>query len=71
MKKHKEESGCSGVRDKTAFVALSKMDEMNLLSGETLPLLCVHACVCNGQRFVDGMTPWKAMIVAEGMDYPG
>ena len=67
MKKHKEESGCSGVRDKTAFVALSKMDEMNLLSGETLSLLCVcaHACVCNGQRFVDGMTSWKAMIVAE------
>ncbi|XP_010900424.2 box C/D snoRNA protein 1 [Esox lucius] len=32
VKKHKEESGCSGVRDKTAFVALSKMDEMNLLS---------------------------------------
>ncbi|KAL1022766.1 hypothetical protein UPYG_G00032020 [Umbra pygmaea] len=32
VKKHKEQSGCSGLRDKTAYVALSKMDEMNLLS---------------------------------------
>ena len=38
VKKHKEESGCSGFRDKTAFVALSKFDEMNLLNGElTVP----------------------------------
>ncbi|XP_072294954.1 box C/D snoRNA protein 1 [Eucyclogobius newberryi] len=32
VKKHKEETGCSGVRDKTAFVALSQFDEMNLLN---------------------------------------
>ncbi|XP_055020742.1 box C/D snoRNA protein 1 [Boleophthalmus pectinirostris] len=32
VKKHKEDTGCSGVRDKTAFVALSQFDEMNLLS---------------------------------------
>ncbi|CAL8306367.1 unnamed protein product [Lota lota] len=32
VKKHKAESGCSGLRDKTAFVALSKFDEMNLLN---------------------------------------
>ncbi|KAG9343199.1 hypothetical protein JZ751_014178 [Albula glossodonta] len=33
VKKHKSDFGCSGVRDKTAFVPLSKFDEMNLLSG--------------------------------------
>ncbi|XP_036410871.1 box C/D snoRNA protein 1 [Megalops cyprinoides] len=32
VKKHKTESGCSGVRDKTAFVPVSQFDEMNLLS---------------------------------------
>ncbi|XP_008332336.1 box C/D snoRNA protein 1 [Cynoglossus semilaevis] len=32
VKRHKEESGCSGVRDKTAYVALSEFDEMALLS---------------------------------------
>ncbi|RVE73587.1 hypothetical protein OJAV_G00032690 [Oryzias javanicus] len=32
VKKHKEDSGCSGVRNKTAFVALSHFDEMTLLS---------------------------------------
>ncbi|KAJ8366639.1 hypothetical protein AAFF_G00348170 [Aldrovandia affinis] len=32
VKKHKSESGCSGVRDKTAFVPVSKFDEFNLLS---------------------------------------
>ncbi|XP_061593219.1 box C/D snoRNA protein 1 [Cololabis saira] len=32
VKKHKDDSGCSGVRNKTAFVALSHFDEMNLLS---------------------------------------
>lgn len=32
VKKHKEDSECSGVRDKTAFVALSQFDEMTLLS---------------------------------------
>ena len=42
VKKHKEESGCSGLRDKTAFVALSKFDEMNLLNGE-LPFLLLIA----------------------------
>ncbi|MFT7801573.1 box C/D snoRNA protein 1 [Arapaima gigas] len=32
VKKHKSELGCTGVRDKTAYVPLSKFDEMNLLS---------------------------------------
>ncbi|KAJ8332502.1 hypothetical protein SKAU_G00422910 [Synaphobranchus kaupii] len=32
VKKHKSESGCSGTRDKTAFVPISKFDEMSLLS---------------------------------------
>ncbi|KAI1883020.1 hypothetical protein AGOR_G00240940 [Albula goreensis] len=32
VKKHKSEFRCSGVRDNTAFVPLSKFDEMNLLS---------------------------------------
>ncbi|KAM9762498.1 box C/D snoRNA protein 1 [Menidia menidia] len=32
VKKHKDDSGCSGVRDKTAFVTLSHFDEMALLS---------------------------------------
>lgn len=36
MKKHKEDSSCSGIRNKTAFVALSHFDEMALLSGERL-----------------------------------
>ncbi|XP_053178773.1 box C/D snoRNA protein 1 isoform X2 [Scomber japonicus] len=32
VKKHKGESGCSGVRNKTAFVTLSLFDEMTLLN---------------------------------------
>ncbi|KAF7660021.1 hypothetical protein LDENG_00290060 [Lucifuga dentata] len=32
VKKHKEDSGCTGVRNKTAFMALSQFDEMALLS---------------------------------------
>ncbi|XP_033874103.3 box C/D snoRNA protein 1 [Acipenser ruthenus] len=32
VKRHKSESGCSGVRDKAAFVPVGKFDEMNLLS---------------------------------------
>nr|XP_023674811.1 box C/D snoRNA protein 1 [Paramormyrops kingsleyae] len=32
VKKHKSDSGCTGVRDKTAFVPLSCFDEMTLLS---------------------------------------
>ncbi|XP_065125151.1 uncharacterized protein znhit6 isoform X2 [Paramisgurnus dabryanus] len=32
VKRHKTSSGCSGVRDKTAFVSLSQFDEMSLLS---------------------------------------
>ncbi|XP_057698160.1 box C/D snoRNA protein 1 [Corythoichthys intestinalis] len=32
VKKHKEESRCSGVRNKTAFVNLSQFDEITLLS---------------------------------------
>ncbi|XP_062411847.1 box C/D snoRNA protein 1 [Sardina pilchardus] len=32
VKKHKVETGCSGVRDKAAFVPLSEFDEINLLN---------------------------------------
>ncbi|KAM7409789.1 hypothetical protein PAMA_001332 [Pampus argenteus] len=32
VKKHKDDSGCSGVRNKTAFVTLSLFDEMTLLN---------------------------------------
>ncbi|KAJ3598982.1 hypothetical protein NHX12_032945 [Muraenolepis orangiensis] len=32
VKKHKKQSGCSGLRDKTAFVGLSEFDELNLLN---------------------------------------
>ncbi|XP_076026325.1 box C/D snoRNA protein 1 [Genypterus blacodes] len=32
VKNHKERSGCTGVRDKTAYVALSQFDEMALLN---------------------------------------
>ncbi|XP_031715473.1 box C/D snoRNA protein 1 isoform X2 [Anarrhichthys ocellatus] len=32
VKKHKDDSGCSGVRNKTAFVTLSEFDEMALLN---------------------------------------
>nr|XP_057929331.1 box C/D snoRNA protein 1 [Doryrhamphus excisus] len=32
VKKHKEESRCSGVRNKTAYLTLSQFDEMTLLS---------------------------------------
>ncbi|XP_063056144.1 box C/D snoRNA protein 1 [Engraulis encrasicolus] len=32
VKKHKVETGCSGLRDKTAFVRLSEFDEINLLN---------------------------------------
>ncbi|RXM34322.1 Box C/D snoRNA protein 1 [Acipenser ruthenus] len=33
VKRHKSESGCSGVRDKAAFVPIGEFDEINLLSG--------------------------------------
>ncbi|XP_054458823.1 box C/D snoRNA protein 1 [Anoplopoma fimbria] len=32
VKKHKDDTGCSGVRNKTAFVTLSDFDEMTLLN---------------------------------------
>lgn len=32
VKKHKEETGCNGVRDKTAFVKMKDMNDMHLLS---------------------------------------
>ncbi|KAI4883881.1 hypothetical protein NFI96_020508, partial [Prochilodus magdalenae] len=32
VKQHKHESGCSGVRDQTAFVRLSQFSEINLLN---------------------------------------
>nr|XP_040039625.1 box C/D snoRNA protein 1 isoform X1 [Gasterosteus aculeatus aculeatus] len=32
VKKHKDDTGCSGVRNKTAFITISEFDEMTLLS---------------------------------------
>ena len=34
VKSHKAESGCSGKRDRTAFVALKEFDDKNLVSGD-------------------------------------
>ncbi|XP_022593835.1 box C/D snoRNA protein 1 [Seriola dumerili] len=48
VKKHKEDSGCSGVRDKTAFVTLSQFDEMTLLSD--------YRFLEDTGRFADGAT---------------
>ncbi|GAA6221337.1 box C/D snoRNA protein 1 [Lates japonicus] len=48
VKKHKDDSGCSGVRDKTAFVRLSQFDEMALLSD--------YRFLEDTGRFADGTT---------------
>ncbi|MED6294941.1 Box C/D snoRNA protein 1 [Characodon lateralis] len=48
VKKHKDDSGCSGVRNKTAFVTLSHFDEMALLSD--------YRFLEDTGRFADGAT---------------
>ncbi|XP_074491084.1 box C/D snoRNA protein 1 isoform X1 [Sebastes fasciatus] len=48
VKKHKEDTGCSGVRNKTAFVTLSHFDEMTLLNDYRL--------LEDTGRFADGAT---------------
>ncbi|KAM4739130.1 box C/D snoRNA protein 1 [Anableps anableps] len=48
VKKHKNDSGCSGVRNKTAFVTLSHFDEMTLLSD--------YRFLEDTGRFADGAT---------------
>ncbi|XP_063357269.1 box C/D snoRNA protein 1 [Pelmatolapia mariae] len=48
VKKHKEVLGCSGVRNKTAFVTLSQFDEMTLLSD--------YRFLEDTGRFADGAT---------------
>ncbi|XP_011613399.2 box C/D snoRNA protein 1 [Takifugu rubripes] len=48
VKKHKEDSSCSGIRNKTAFVALSQFDEMALLSD--------YRFLEDTGRFADGAT---------------
>ncbi|KAG7514120.1 hypothetical protein JOB18_025747 [Solea senegalensis] len=48
VKKHKEDSGCSGVRDKTAYVSLSQFDEMALLND--------YRFLEDTGRFADGAT---------------
>ncbi|XP_053286555.1 box C/D snoRNA protein 1 [Pleuronectes platessa] len=48
VKKHKEKSGCSGVRDRAAFVPLSQFDEMALLSD--------YRFLEDTGRFADGST---------------
>uniref|UniRef100_A0A3B5LKS9 Box C/D snoRNA protein 1 n=1 Tax=Xiphophorus couchianus TaxID=32473 RepID=A0A3B5LKS9_9TELE len=40
VKKHKDDSGCSGVRNKTAFVTLSHFDEMTLLNVAFILTFC-------------------------------
>lgn len=62
VKKHKEDSGCSGIRNKTAFVPISQFDEMALLSGESLinwrditlrPCLYLHCMWTSDYRFLE------------------
>ncbi|XP_040896161.1 box C/D snoRNA protein 1 [Toxotes jaculatrix] len=48
VKKHKEDSECTGVRDKTAYVSLSQFDEMALLSD--------YRFLEDTGRFADGTT---------------
>uniref|UniRef100_UPI0037E808F6 box C/D snoRNA protein 1 n=1 Tax=Semicossyphus pulcher TaxID=241346 RepID=UPI0037E808F6 len=48
VKKHKEDSGCSGVRNKTAFVTLTQFDEMALLND--------YRFLEDTGRFADGTT---------------
>ncbi|XP_010729260.1 box C/D snoRNA protein 1 [Larimichthys crocea] len=48
VKKHKEDSGCSGIRNKTAFLTLSHFDEMALLSD--------YRFLEDTGRFADGAT---------------
>uniref|UniRef100_H3C6D8 Box C/D snoRNA protein 1 n=1 Tax=Tetraodon nigroviridis TaxID=99883 RepID=H3C6D8_TETNG len=48
VKKHKADSSCSGIRNKTAFVALSQFDEMALLSD--------YRFLEDTGRFADGAT---------------
>ncbi|KAM8745644.1 box C/D snoRNA protein 1 [Acanthopagrus schlegelii] len=48
VSKHKDDSGCSGVRDKTTFVPLSHFDEMALLSD--------YRFLEDTGRFADGAT---------------
>ncbi|CAN9500679.1 unnamed protein product [Ophioblennius macclurei] len=55
VKKHKEDSGCSGVRSKTAFVTLSHFDEMALLND--------YRFLEDAGRFADGTTRDKLVLV--------
>lgn len=48
VKKHKEDLGCSGIRNKTAFVPVSQFDEMALLSD--------YRFLEDTGRFADGTT---------------
>ena len=34
VKQHKERDKCSGIRDKTEYIKISKFTHMNMLSGE-------------------------------------
>lgn len=46
VKQHKLQSGCSGVRDRTAFVALSRFSDLDLLSGDSSHFY-THTLFCN------------------------
>ncbi|KAK5869592.1 hypothetical protein PBY51_024297 [Eleginops maclovinus] len=48
VKKHKQDSGCSGIRNKSAFVTLSHFDEMTLLND--------YRFLEDTGRFADGAT---------------
>ncbi|XP_029939376.1 box C/D snoRNA protein 1 [Salarias fasciatus] len=54
VKKHKEDSGCSGVRNKTAFLPLSHFDEMALLND--------YRFLEDAGRFVDGTKRDKLVL---------
>jgi hypothetical protein len=41
-KKHKEESGCNGKRDRLKFVSIQEFDDRQLLSGR---YMCIHEIV--------------------------
>lgn len=37
---HKQQSGCSGKRDRTAFLGRAQLDERSLLSGKSIAPRC-------------------------------
>jgi hypothetical protein len=44
VKKHKQDTDCSGVRDKTSYVPLKSYNEANMMSGKNEPLFDSISC---------------------------